>query len=86
MTVLGIKPVLRLPVEEMHFLGRAHEHLRVRTEVASERHAELLTHENPARLLRDEPTIPVEPVERRRGVGDRLRELARSLAGGRKPR
>jgi protein-tyrosine phosphatase len=53
-------------------------------EVASERHAELLTRENPGRVLRDEPVLPVEPVERRRGLGGRLRELARSLAGGRR--
>ena len=55
-------------------------------ETASERHADLLTHENPARVLRDDPTIPVDPLERRRGIGGRLRELARSLAGGRRTR
>jgi protein-tyrosine phosphatase len=53
-------------------------------EVAGEDQATLLTHENPRRILADEPTLPVAPLERRRGMGERLRELGRSLAGGRR--
>ncbi|HEX2780262.1 MAG TPA: CpsB/CapC family capsule biosynthesis tyrosine phosphatase [Gemmatimonadaceae bacterium] len=53
-------------------------------EVASEQHAELLTRGNPARVLRDEPVVAAEPLERRRGIGARLREIGRSLAGGRR--
>lgn len=53
-------------------------------ETASERHAELLTRENPARVLRDEPLLMADPIERRPGIGARLRELGRSLAGGRR--
>ena len=53
------------------------------SEVASERHAELLTRENPGRDLRDELMLPVPPLERRKGMGERLREIARSLGVGR---
>jgi len=37
--------------------------------------AELLTVTNAARILADEPTLPVPPVEQRRGMLDRLRSL-----------
>ena len=53
-------------------------------EVAGARHAELLTRENPGRVLRDEPMLPVAPLERRRGFGVRLRELGRAFGVGRK--
>ena len=55
------------------------------TEVASAEHAELLTRENPRRILADEPMLPVAPLGRRRGMGARLRELGRSLTGARRP-
>ncbi|HET9003630.1 MAG TPA: CpsB/CapC family capsule biosynthesis tyrosine phosphatase [Gemmatimonadaceae bacterium] len=53
-------------------------------ELAGEEQAALLTRENPRRILADEPTLPAVPLTRRRGMGDRLRELGRSLAGGRR--
>ena len=53
-------------------------------ETAGESHAHLLTSENPRRILADEPMLPVEPLPMRRGFGERLREIGRSLAGGRK--
>jgi protein-tyrosine phosphatase len=37
--------------------------------------AELLTRTNAARLLTDEPLLPVPPVERQKGMVERLREL-----------
>jgi len=55
------------------------------TEIAGEDQATLLTHENPRRILADEPTLPVAPLPRRRGMAERLRELGRNLAGGRRP-
>jgi tyrosine-protein phosphatase YwqE len=54
------------------------------SEVASESHADLLARENPRRILADEPVLPVPPIARRRGVGDRLREIGRALSGGRR--
>ena len=39
----------------------------------------------PWRPLADEPTLPVAPLPKRRGMAGRLRELGRSLAGGRRP-
>lgn len=54
------------------------------TEIAGETLATLLTHENPRRILADEPTLPAAPLPRRRGMGERLRELGRTLAGGRR--
>ena len=53
-------------------------------EVASAEHAELLTRENPGRVLRDEPMLPASPLERRRGLGERLRELGRAFGVGRR--
>ena len=53
-------------------------------ENAGDEHATLLTHENARRVLADEPTLPVAPLERRRGMGERLRALGRTLAGGRR--
>ena len=53
-------------------------------ETASEEQAALLTRENPRRILADEPVLPVAPLARRRGMGERLRELGRTLAGGRR--
>lgn len=53
-------------------------------EAADEERATLLTKENPRRILANEAVLPVAPLERRRGIGSRLRELGRSLAGGRK--
>ena len=53
-------------------------------ENAGEAHAHLLTSENPRRILSDEQLLPVAPLAQRRGMGDRLREIGRSLAGGRK--
>ncbi len=38
--------------------------------------AQLLTHENPRRLLADEPLLPVAPLARRPGFMDRLRAFA----------
>ena len=52
-------------------------------EIASEDQASLLTRENPRRILADEPTLPLDPLARRRGVGERLRELGRTLTGRR---
>ena len=54
------------------------------TETAGPEHAELLTHENARRVLANEPTLAVAPLEKKRGVGERLRELGRILAGGRR--
>ena len=54
------------------------------TEVAGPAHAERLTSENPGRVLRDEPMLPVEPLARRRGMAERLRELGRALGIGRR--
>lgn len=53
-------------------------------EIAGEEQADLLTRENPRRILADEPTLAAAPLQRRRGMGDRLRALGRSLAGGRR--
>jgi protein-tyrosine phosphatase len=50
-------------------------------ELGAHEQAELLTRENAARLLRSEAPVPVPPVERRRGMLERLRELL--LGGGR---
>ena len=47
--------------------------------IASEEQAALLTRENPRRILADEPTLPVEPLPRPRGMADRLRELGRTF-------
>jgi protein-tyrosine phosphatase len=44
-------------------------------EAASHETAELLTFENPRRLLANEPVLPVEPFAPRRGMLHRLREL-----------
>lgn len=44
-------------------------------ELRAEEHAQLLTHANAARVLADEPTIPVPPLALGRGVFMRLREL-----------
>lgn len=38
-------------------------------------HAQILTHSNAARVLADEPTLPVPPLPLARGVFHRLREL-----------
>ena len=54
-------------------------------EIAGEEQATLLTHENPRRILADEPTLSLAPLPKRRGMGDRLRDLGRTLAGGRRP-
>ena len=62
-------------------LRAAHEWV---AETASEEQAAILTRENPRRILADEPTIHVAPLARRRGMGERLRELGRALAGGRR--
>jgi protein-tyrosine phosphatase len=53
-------------------------------DVAGEEQADLLTRENPRRILANEPVLPVKPLPRRRGMGDRLRDLGRTLAGGRR--
>ncbi|HKO16362.1 MAG TPA: CpsB/CapC family capsule biosynthesis tyrosine phosphatase [Gemmatimonadaceae bacterium] len=44
-------------------------------ELGAHEQAELLTRTNAARLLADEPTLPVPPVERRSGALRRLKEL-----------
>ena len=44
-------------------------------EMGAADHAQLLTHSNAARVLADEPTIPVPPLPLARGVFHRLREL-----------
>ena len=53
-------------------------------DAAGETQATLLTRENPRRVLADEPLLPVAPIEKRRGMGERLRELGRTLAGARR--
>ena len=45
------------------------------SEMAETGQSDLLTNENPRRLLSDEPLIPVPPVARRKGMFGRLREL-----------
>jgi hypothetical protein len=45
------------------------------TDVGETGQADLLTHENPARLLGDRELLPVPPLARRRGMMGRLREL-----------
>jgi len=47
------------------------------TDIGAAHQAELLTATNPARLLADEPVVPVPPVHLGRGVVGRLRELLR---------
>lgn len=44
-------------------------------EMGADEHAHVLTHSNAARVLADEPTIPVPPLRLGRGVFHRLREL-----------
>jgi protein-tyrosine phosphatase len=44
-------------------------------EIGATDHARLLTHSNAARVLADEPTLPVPPLPLARGVFHRLREL-----------
>jgi protein-tyrosine phosphatase len=44
-------------------------------ELGAPEHAELLTRTNAARLLANEPMLPVPPLERRRGMLGRLKEL-----------
>ena len=44
-------------------------------ELGADDTAELLTHRNAAHLLANEPVEPVPPLERRRGMFDRLKEL-----------
>jgi protein-tyrosine phosphatase len=44
-------------------------------EFATPEHVELLTRVNAERLLHDQPTVPVPPLPRNRGVLHRLREL-----------
>ena len=44
-------------------------------ELGAAEHAELLTRTNAARLLANEPMLPVAPLERRRGMLGRLKEL-----------
>jgi protein-tyrosine phosphatase len=53
------------------------------TEVGETGQADLLTRENPARLLSDRELVPVPPLARRRGMMERLREL---VGLGRDPR
>ena len=53
-------------------------------DIAGEEHADRLTRENPRRILANELPLPVEPLPRRRGMGERLRELGRSLTGARR--
>ncbi len=53
-------------------------------EIAGENHAHLLTSENARRILADEPMLPVPPLAARRRFGERLRDIGRSLAGGRR--
>jgi hypothetical protein len=43
--------------------------------MGAEEHAHVLTHANAARVLADEPTLPVPPLSLGRGVLRRLREL-----------
>ena len=45
------------------------------TELGAEEQAALLTERNANHLLKNEPTEPVPPVERRRGMLDRFKEL-----------
>ena len=45
-------------------------------EVGETGQADVLTRENPRRLLANEPLLPVSPLVRRKGVLNRLRELA----------
>jgi protein-tyrosine phosphatase len=49
-------------------------------ELGAEEQATLLTETNAARLLANEPTVPVAPIEPRRGMLDRLRALFGSRA------
>jgi hypothetical protein len=44
-------------------------------EMGADDHAQILTHGNAARVLADEPPIPVPPLPLARGVIHRLREL-----------
>ena len=44
-------------------------------EMGASEHAAILTHANAARILADEPTLPVPPLSLDRGVFQRLREL-----------
>jgi protein-tyrosine phosphatase len=44
-------------------------------EIGADEHAQVLTHSNAARVLANEPTIPVPPLSLARGVFGRLREL-----------
>ncbi len=44
-------------------------------EMGATEHAQMLTHANAARVLADEPTLPVPPLPLGRGVFHRLREL-----------
>lgn len=44
-------------------------------EMGADEHAQILTHANPARVLADEPTLPVPPLPLVRGMVHRLREL-----------
>jgi protein-tyrosine phosphatase len=44
-------------------------------ELGASEHAQVLTHANAARVLADEPTLPVPPLPLGRGVFHRLREL-----------
>jgi protein-tyrosine phosphatase len=44
-------------------------------EIGADEHAQVLTHSNAARVLANEPTIPVPPLPLARGVFARLREL-----------
>jgi protein-tyrosine phosphatase len=44
-------------------------------ELGAHEQARVLTHGNPARLLADEPTLPVAPIPPARGMMRRLREL-----------
>jgi hypothetical protein len=43
--------------------------------MGADEHAHVLTHGNAARVLADEPTIPVPPLPLGRGMIHRLREL-----------
>ena len=44
-------------------------------EMGADEHAQVLTHANAARVLADEPTLPVPPLPLARGMVHRLREL-----------
>jgi hypothetical protein len=44
-------------------------------EMGADEHAQILTHSNAARVLANEPPIPVPPLPPGRGVVQRLREL-----------